>query len=212
MKDISEIRIYYGYLLAGYESEILAEKFNLKMETEAQYLKWTDNYRQEWEKYESKIIPALQRALGVKFYRQVIDVNCAPFFIPKSDPLIMGFKNLPEVFVDELTHELCHVLLTDNNKLQIHSSNPGKRGDLIKLWTELFGDHDIGKLVHIPVQAMMKHIYIDVLKEPERLERDIETSQTYGKVAYSGSWEYVEKHGYKQIIKKLKSYYAELSG
>lgn len=210
MSDIPEVRIYYSYLLAGYESKILAEKFDLKMDTEEQYIAWAGNYRNEWAKYESKIVPGLQKALGVKFYMKVIDVNCAPFFRPKSDPLIMNFKNFPDKFVDELTHELCHVLLTDNDKVQIHSADEAKRADLIKIWIELFGEHSIDLLVHIPVQAMMKHIYLDVLKEPSRLERDKEDSKSYGHTAYTGSWNYVEKHGYKEIIAKLKKSYEEM--
>jgi hypothetical protein len=207
MSDIPEIRIYYSYLLADFESKIIAEKYDLKMDSEEQFIAWAGNYRAEWSKYESKIITALQKALGVGFYKPVIDVNCAPFFRPKSDPLIMNFKNFPDKFVDELTHELCHVLLTDNTKNQDHSYK--KRANLLDIWKRLFGQHDTGVLVHIPVQALMKHIYIDVLKEPSRLDRDKKDSESFGD-AYVGSWEYVEEQGYKEIIAKLKKSYAEL--
>ena len=209
MSDIPEIRIYYSYLLADFESKIIAEKFDLKMDTEEQFIVWAGNYRAEWSKYEGEIIPALQKALGVKFYKKVIDVNCAPFFRPKSDPLIMNFKNLPDKFVDELTHELCHVLLTDNTKAQHHSYK--RRVNLLDIWEDLFGRHDTNTLVHIPVQALMQHIYIDVLKDPSRLERDKKDSKRYGHGEYTDSWNYVEKHGYKEIIEKLKKSYAEMT-
>lgn len=208
MSDIPEIRIYYSYLLAGFESQILAEKLDLKMDSEEQFITWAGNYRKEWSKYEGEIIPALQKALGLGYYKKVIDVNVAPFFRPKSDPLIMNFKNLPDKFVDELTHELCHVLLTDNTKNQDHSYK--KRVNLLDVWEGLFGRHEIGMLVHIPVQALMQHIYLDVLKEPSRLERDKKDSQKYGHGEYTSAWDYVEKHGYKEIIAKLKKSYAEM--
>lgn len=211
MSDIPEIRIDYSFLLAGFESRILAEKFNLEMDSDEQYIQWTQNYRTEWKKYEDKIISALQEAIGVKFYRDVIDVSCAPFFRPHSDPLILSYKQRPDQFVDELTHELCHVLLNDNNKYQSRSGN--KSIDLIEIWTDLFGSHEISLLAHIPVQALMMHIYLDILKEPNRLDRDKKDSLNYSPKhgnAYTGSWAYVEEHGYKEIIAKLKKSYEEM--
>jgi len=204
MSKIPEIRIYFAWLLEE-EGHKLAP--HLPKKSANQYQQWAKNYSQAWSKHESKILPALQDALGVHFYKTVIDVPCAPNFIPKSDPLIMNFRGHPDEFVDVLTHELCHVLLTDNNKIQINGKDIKNRlGDV---WVELFGSHDFNTLVHIPVQALMKHIYLDVLNEPKRLERDIDDSKKYG-LAYIDSWQYVQDGDYKEIIAKLKKSYAEM--
>lgn len=205
MKKMPEIRINFAYLLYDNESKQLAG--NIELQSEEKYREWTDNYRTEWEKNATKILTALQAALGVEFYRQVIDVACAPFFIPKSDPLIMNFRHRPDQFADVLMHELCHVLLTDNNKIQINAKDLKLRlGDI---WTELFGDHPFHLLVHIPVHALSEHVYLDVLKDKSRLERDKKACEDYGP-AYTESWRYVEKNGYKEIIRKLRKSYEEM--
>ena len=207
---LPEIRISFADLLYFNESQTLAGED--KLDTYEQYEEWTEAYRKEWRKYETKIITALQEVLGVQFYKPVIDVSCAPYFIPKSDPLIMNFRNEPDQFVDVLMHELCHVLLTDNNVLQIHNHTK-KSVNLARVWEELFGkEHDFGTLVHIPVHALSKYIYLDILKEPSRLKRDIDSVKTYvGSEIYTAAWDYVEKHGYELIINKLKVSYKELS-
>jgi hypothetical protein len=68
-------------------------------------------------------------------------------------------------------------------------------------------------LLHLPVHAIHKAIYLDVLKAPERLERDIEDCKKFDKKAnsYVAAWDYVEKHGYENIIKQLKNSYRDLA-
>lgn len=211
MSDIlPEIRINFADLLYFNESQTLAGKE--KLDSYEQYEKWTEAYRKEWRKYETKIITALEEVLNAQFYKPVIDVSCAPYFIPKSDPLIMNFRNEPDQFVDVLMHELCHVLLTDNNVIQIHKHTNKKNVNLAKVWEELFGkEHDFSALVHIPVHALSKYIYLDILKEPSRLKRDIDSVKTYvGSEVYTAAWDYVDKQGYKEIIGKLKHSYKAL--
>jgi len=106
--------------------------------------------------------------LGVSFYRPVIDVTLAPYFGHKSTPLVMNFRPDPDKFVDVLTHELLHVLQTDNNKHQ--SGGPNAKIDLMDEWRKLFGEHERTTLVHIPLHALHKHLYLDLLKAPERLD------------------------------------------
>ena len=206
-----EIRINFADLLYFNESQTLAGKE--KLDSYEQYEKWTEAYRREWLKYETKIVIALQEVLNLQFYKPVIDVSCAPYFIPKSDPLIMNFRNRPDQFIDVLMHELCHVLLTDNNIVQINNHTE-QSVNLAKVWEGLFGkEHDFGTLVHIPVHALSKYIYLDILKEPSRLKRDIESVKTYeGSEVYVAAWDYVDKQGYKEIIDKLKHSYEALRG
>ncbi len=204
---VPEIRINLAWLLYYSESTALAEKYNYKLESYEYYYKKTIEYRKAWEKYEKKIIDGLQSALGVEFYQPVIDVSCTPYFIPKSDPLIMNFNEEPDQFVDVLMHELCHVLLTDNNKHQSKSDAPTL--DLINVWGGFFGSKkDMNILVHIPVHVLSKYVYIDILGQPSRLERDKKAVEKWDHSgAYTASWEYVENHDYKEIIRRLKKSY-----
>ena len=170
----------------------------------------TLQYRHEWAKHQSKLLGEMQELLGITFYKPVIDVSVAPFFIPQSDPLIVNFGSSPDRFVDVLTHELTHVLLTDNNKMRTRDEEP--KLDLIKEWQRMFGkEHDFNTLVHIPVHAVFKHLFTDVLKDPKRVERDIKESATFaGGQAYVSAWEYVNKHDYKTIVDKLRSLYTSV--
>ncbi len=55
------------------------------------------------------------------------------------------------------------------------------------------------------VHSGLKEIYLDVLKEPYRLERDIKECQQWP--AYKAAWAYVEDNDYKEINKKIKELY-----
>lgn len=204
---IPEIRINFSWLLFYGESQSLAQAHNFKLEAYDYYDEKVAEYRKTWKKHEKKIIEGLQNALGVEFYRPVIDVSCTPYFIPKSDPLIMNFNETPDRFVDVLMHELCHVLLTDNNKHQSNGDSPAL--DLIALWKKLFqGEDGFNVLAHIPVHALSKYVYVDILGESLRLERDKKAIEEWDNSgAYKTSWDYVEKHDYKEIIDHLRESY-----
>ena len=205
-----EVRIYFSWMLYDRVSVHLHELFGKGEEliTKEQAEDYTENYRQAWSKFEDRILPALVEVLGVEFYRPVIDVPCAPWMWSISDPLTMGFQFFPDQFVDQLTHELCHVLLTDNTKYSMRSSK--KVQYLDERWKKLFGkEHDFDTLAHIPVHALCKYIYLDILKDPKRLERDVEMVRV--DPSYEAAWDYVDEHDYKEIIKQLKGDYAAIA-
>ena len=119
--------------------------------------------------------------------------------------MVIGINREPDVFVDTLTHELLHRLLTDNTSAPYETM-------LTDEWQKLFGkNHTFGTLVHIPGHAVHKAIYLDILKEPKRLKRDIAENNKYNATDYINAWDYVEKHGYKEIIKQLQKSYKSLS-
>lgn len=201
-----EIRIYFSWLL--YEvSKKLDEVYDGELPSSEKCEEWTESYKEEWEKYEGKILPALTKATGLNFHMPVIDVSLAPFFIPQSEPLIIHFRSYPDEFVDVLTHELIHVLLTDN---QVYSTKKDPSDHrLFNAWQKLFGkEHDFHVLVHIPVHALHQYIMIDVLNEPKRLERE-RAFVKKNMDSYTKSWDYVDKYGYKKIIAQLKQSYKE---
>lgn len=207
---IPEVRIYFSWLLYEKVSVHLAKLFaaeNDKIVSQETADQYAENYRQEWAKYSSKILPALVEALGVEFRQNIIDVPCAPWVHSMSDPLIMSFQFFPDQFVDALTHELCHVLLTDNTTYSIKSTE--REVNLRDLWAGLFGqEHDFNTLVHIPVHALSKYIYVDVLHDPSRLKRDIQTVKD--DPPYKAAWEFVEEGDYKHIINQLAESYRRL--
>jgi hypothetical protein len=158
------------------------------------------NYQRAWSKFENKIIPGMQKLLGVKFAQEIIDVYIAPEFNAFSDPMVIGSKFKPDYFVDILTHELLHRLLTDNNKV--------KNIDLMKEWKKIFGkNHNFAVLVHLPVHALHKSIWLDILKQPKRLKREREHMAKFKATDYIKSIDYIDKHDYREIISRLKSSY-----
>lgn len=50
-----------------------------------------------------------------------------------------------------------------------------------------------------------------MLKRPERLERDITANKKHKATDYIAAWDYVDRHDYKEIIKKMRNSYKELS-
>lgn len=206
-----EIRINFSYLL--YVTSVKLDKlYNPdapKLVSTEQCEEWTKAYKKEWRKHEAKILDALNQILGLEFYRDVIDVSLAPYITPQSDPLIIHFGNKPDQFVDVLAHELIHVLLTDNNVLQINSNST--EVDLIKEWANLFGEFEFKTLIHIPVHAILKALFIDYMKEESRYVRDKEHANTInGGKSYVEAWEYVDSNGYEEIIEKLKDSYRKI--
>lgn len=207
-----EIRINFSHLLYGVsrslDSCINSDKSRLASVEQCE--EWAEAYRNEWAKYDEQILDALHQILGLSFYRDVVDVSLAPFFIPQSDPLIMHFRNEPDMFVDVLAHELTHVLLTDNEIVQINSHHNAI--DLEREWRTLFGEeHDFKTLVHIPVHATLKCLYLDYMHNESRFTRDVERSKALNNGdSYVASWQFVNDHDHHDIISDLKKSYSSM--
>jgi hypothetical protein len=158
-----------------------------------------------WKKHESVILSAMTNLYGVEFNRNIIDVYVSPWNSSISDPLILNPGRPPEVHVDTLMHELFHVLFTDNTSYCLYDEPHDKQ--LLDCWRDMFGsDIEFKTLVHIPVHAGLKALFLDTLDEPLRLERDISRHQE--NPAYNAAWDYVESHDYKQINADLKAIYS----
>ncbi len=212
MRKLPQIRIKDAWLLRMNASQHLHELWAKEGQTLADDERMAEvvsAYRKAWSTYEEKIVRGMCDLYDLEFYQNLIDVYIAPWFGAFSDPLVIGVKHEPDEFVDTLAHELLHRLFTTNSKYIM-----GDGTELGNEWKRLFGtEHDFNTLVHIPVHAGMKAIYIDILKEPARLSRDIASSkkneQTWGK-PYIQAWKYVESHDYKKINAQLKESYSRL--
>ena len=206
--QIPEIRIKNAWLLrenASRHIHKLFDKEGSEMANHAEIDKVVETYEKAWIPFEKKIVVGMCDIIGLQFRQNIIDVYIAPWFYAFSDPLVIGITMSDADFITNLTHELIHRLLTDNTTLP-HDSN------LLKSWEKLFGkDHSHITLTHIPVHAIHKAIIYDVLKDPKIKENDYAACLEFeGKDGdYIKSWDYVDKHGYKEIIAKLKTAYAE---
>jgi len=206
--QLPEIRIKDAWLLRENASKPLHELWGKgkKFADDEWIAKRVTEYQKAWQPHEQKILSAMCEILDLKYRQNIIDVYIAPWFNAFSDPLVIGVTQSPDIFIDTLTHELIHRLLTDNTSI------PFQKNLLQPEWEKLFGNnHTFGTLVHIPVHAVHEKIYLDILKSPKRLKRDIETNDNYDATDYINAWSYVEKNGYNEIIDKLNSSYKKLS-
>lgn len=207
-RELPVIRIKDAWLLRENVSQHLHElwaKKGDKLAGNDWMEKRVGDYQKAWRQYEKKIMEGMTDTLGLVFRQNTVDVYIAPWFRAFSDPMVIGVMQEPDLFVDTLTHELIHRLLTDNTTIPHETM-------LLKPWQNLFGkNHSFGTTVHIPVHAVHKAIYLDVLQEPNRLKRDIANSKKYKAKDYIDAWDYVDKQGYKEIISQLKKSYGQLA-
>jgi len=205
-QNLPTIRINDAWLLRENTSVHLNELWGAgkPLRSDEEYAKYAEAYIKAWQPYEQKVLTGITDTLDLSFRQNIIDVYIAPWFRAFSDPLVIGVMQKPDGFIDILTHELIHRLLTDNTTIPHETM-------LLEPWQKLFGkNHSFGVTVHIPVHAVHKAIYLDVLNEPNRLERDIATNKKFNATDYVKAWDYVEKNGYKEIIQKLRNSYTEL--
>lgn len=162
--------------------------------TQEEIAKRINSYRQAWRKDEKKILQGMCKILGLRFSRNIIDVYIVSGNQRQlSDPLVIksGFK--PDEFVDTLTHELIHKLFQDNAK-KIPSF----------ILREMFPEETETVRNHVITYSVLKYIYLDVLKNKARLERNIENSKKHATDDYIRTWQIIEKRGYLNLINLLK--------
>ena len=210
--NIPEIRIQTSPLLfnsiSQEERQKWADEVGMHLYNTADIEEYTQELRQQWETVEKQILGAMCELYGIQFKKPIIDVYVSPWSKSISNPLILNPSRPPEVHVDTLIHELLHGLFTDNSSFSMHDKNQNAK--LIDKWRELFGDDLEWKtIVHIPVHAGLKAIFLDTLDAPERLARDIERHINHP--TYKAAWDYVKNHDYKEINEKLRRLYESLA-
>jgi len=204
MSELPEIRILYSPLLHNallkYASKEEWDKVPPKEEIYAR----VESYQKQWDALSQKILSGLREMTGLEFKQNVIDIYpIPPEMRAFSEPLVIGMHHDPDMTVDVITHELIHRLMVDNKSVEFQTC---------PLWGDIFG-MELSRVarIHIAVHAIHKAIYLDVLKEPARLERDVKNCIKYNAVEYLAAWDYVDKHGYKEIIEQVKEAYKELA-
>lgn len=205
--NLPEIRIKNAWLLRDNASEYLNELWGKgeSLRSDKEYIEIVNQYKNVWEPVETQILTHICEQLGLQYRQNIIDVYIAPWFYAFSDPMVLGVTFTAEEFVDNLTHELIHRLLTDNTSFQLDYL-------IADDWEKLFGkDHTFNTLVHIPVHAVHKSVYLDLLKSEERYEHDKAIVHKNGATDYVKSWSFVDSHDYVALIKSLREQYAHLS-
>jgi hypothetical protein len=152
------------------------------------------NYKNEWDKEGNLILESLCQVTNLNFNRNAIDVyivsgNPRTF----SNPIVIKSGFDPSEFVDTLTHELIHRLFTLSKvkKDKMFSSKYENETDIVKN--------------HILLHAILKYIYLDILKDTGRLDKNIGRSKRHSTNEYSRAWEIVEIEGYKELINNFIS-------
>jgi hypothetical protein len=197
-----EIRIKNAWLLRNAASVPLNELWGdgTPLRSHDEYQAIVEAYITAWQPYEQKILTGMRELFGLEFHQNVIDVYIAPWFYAFSDPMVLGVKFSDSEFIETLTHELLHRLLTDNTSV--------RKDDLSLLdgWKAIVGDnHAKNTMIHIPVHAGLKAMYLDVLREPAHLASDIARCEK--NEPYKKAWEYVEANDYIDIVRRLHEYY-----
>lgn len=157
--------------------------------------------KEAWLPFEERIVNGIQEVLGVTFSENRIPVYIVPAHEGAfSDPLVMSSLVPPDEFVDILAHELIHRLVLCNAE-----HIPYRKAIAAVLpcvdKPPVFN--------HVFVHAVHSALYLDVLKAPERLLRDIRSCDAWP--AYKRAWEIVQERGYKELIRDFKKAFADLS-
>ena len=200
---LPKIIIQYGFFL----DQIFREHFILKPENKDKTLiekedlfKNIEDYKKEWEIYEERILTSLLKLLPIKFLHNVIDVYIVSYISPRhtgfSHPLTIRGNLGVDEFVNVLIHEILHVFLTANSILPEISPS--------KTIKEMFPAENNTKTInHIIINAILKYIYSDVLKDNNRLLKDKKRDCRHKE--YKKAWDIVEEKGYMEIINEFKN-------
>lgn len=158
-------------------------------------LERVENYKKEWAKYGDKILAEMCNVLGLNFKRNIIDVHIVSGNPRQfSDPLIMKSGFAPNEFVDSFTHELLHVLFQDN--IDIFP---------VSILESMFPGESTTTKNHCITYAVLKFLYLDILHDNDKLERNIIRSKKHSSSDYTRAWKIVEKNGYQKIIDDFKN-------
>lgn len=193
------IRIKYGWHLDGFFKSFT--EFNPKFENKAypaaeEVKLKIKEFGASWEPLRQLILSEMTRVLNLDFFQNTIDVYVVGRSRTFSDPLVISSHFPPDEFVDILTHELIHRILTDNTKSV----------DVKTIWEEMFPGKERLVRNHVLVHAVHEHLYREIMQDTKRLERDIKNSEQFP--AYRESWDIVRKRGYKDLIEEFKGRYS----
>jgi hypothetical protein len=160
------------------------------------YSEIAKKYANWWQPEGEAILRVMCEITGLRFRQNILDVYVAPWFYAFSSPMVLGviFKT-KDSLIGVVTHEIIHRLLIDNTTYDYNY-------DFAKLWRKMFGaELSQNALVHVPVHAIANKLYVDIMNRPDFVELDKKRSAEYPD--YVAAWDYVDRVGYNEVIKKL---------
>lgn len=163
--------------------------------TKKKVLERVNNYKIAWKRYEKKILNGLCNATGLNFrinviYAHIVSGNPRQF----SNPIVIKSSFEPDEFIDTLTHELIHILFSQNADIL--------KKDRLK---EMFPNESDLTRSHVITHAILKYIYLDILKDEKRLKRNLIKSKLANTNDYTHAWEIVKEKNYLKLIEEHKS-------
>ena len=83
--------------------------------TEIEVKERVKKYKEEWAKYENKILEGVCEMLGLNFNQNIIDVHIVSGNDRQfSNPVVIKSGFEPDEFIESLSHELIHRLFSNN--------------------------------------------------------------------------------------------------
>jgi hypothetical protein len=205
MQNTPKILIGYGSFLQPMFTEYWrAEQKDLNWQplTRDEIFDRVKAYIKVWKPFEEKVINGLIGATNLHFAENLVSVFViSGYYGGFSDPVVISSDVPEERFVNLLSHELTHRLLTFNEE----DISAGYIFD--KMFSDIL---DAKTRNHIIVHAILQYLYIDVLNDQERLDKDIQYYKDYK--GYREAWDIVLERGYKQLLDEYKDHYPEARG
>jgi hypothetical protein len=191
------IRIKNGWLLQGMITEFLSQipnhTYGAALDPAA-FKALVEDRQALWKDEADLILAGMRSITGLEFRSLLVDV----YIVQQtnrafSDPLVIDARYSGSSFIDTLTHEILHRLLTDNTA-KIDTS----------AWVKAYFPEirDAKTINHIMVHAVHEAIYKDILWDPVRLDADI--AMCKNSPGYKESWKLVQHRGYRTIIQEFK--------
>ncbi len=195
-----KIKIFYNRLIdpffIGYNKQYSKGGWDKwTAPTKEKVLQKTKELREEWKQYEKEILTAVYKITELEFKRNIIDVHIVSGS-PRnmSKPLIISAHEPTENFVNTMTHELIHKLFSDNIHGKVYRN----------IFIDMFPKETTTTQSHVIVHAILKYIYLDVLKDENKLKENLIKSKKHSTNDYARAWEIVKKEGYLNLIEKFK--------
>ncbi len=158
----------------------------------------------DWNVYEDAVLSGVSSIMGLEYRKNIIDICIAPKILSVSKPIIIGVDGYDKRFVDEVMFQLIFQLLVDNTSIPLLY-------DVVEDWIEIFNDTLFeDEAYFVPAFALQKAICLDVLDEPDRLQRIIERCGGLFRGDEKVAWEFVNTHDYKEIINTLRRLYSAI--
>ncbi len=150
----------------------------------------------EWGNVGKKILRELENITGLKWWEKEIKCYVVGRTRAFSDPLTIAIFKDKTFFIDILTHELIH---------QILSQNRDNSKDFWKYMHSKYKTLNQKTVTHIPLNAIHKKLYLKLFGS-KRLERDIKRSDELAPKhpEYKKAWQIVNNEGYENIINEFR--------